>query len=125
MLVGGQAVAYYGYPRPTGDMDLWVAMTPENAKRVADVFREFGFDLPNLKEELFLKEDQIVRIGVPPLRIEVLTTISGVDFGDCYARKTTGTFDGVETNIISLDDLKANKTAANRHKDRDDLENLP
>lgn len=125
LLIGGFAVGFYGYPRPTGDMDLWVAMNPANAARLVAAYREFGFDVPNLREELFLKDDQIIRIGLPPYRIEVMTTISGVDFDQCFQNRTIADIDGVPTAIISLDDLKANKAASNRHKDLDDLENLP
>lgn len=84
-----------------------------------------GFDLPELSSDLFLREEQIVRLGVPPLRIEIMTTISGVDFEQCYRNRVTEVIDGVEVSVISLPDLKANKLAAGRHKDLDDLANLP
>ena len=125
LVVGGHAVAYYGHPRPTGDIDFWVAINPQNAERLVQVFREFGFDVPDLSPQLFLKEKQIVRIGVPPVRVEVLTTISGLSFEECYATRVTDVVDGFPINIISLEHLKANKRAAGRHKDLDDLENLP
>jgi hypothetical protein len=125
LLVGGHAVGYYGYPRPTGDIDFWVAMTAENAQRLVEVFREFGFDVPQLTPELFMTEKSIVRIGVPPLRLEVLTRVSGLEFDECYARRTHGVIDGIPVAILSLDDLRANKRAAGRHKDLADLENLP
>ena len=69
LLIGGYAVGYHGYPRATADMDIWVAIHPENAEKIVSVLREFGFDLPELKPELFLKENQIVRMGVPPVRL--------------------------------------------------------
>lgn len=125
LLVGGFAVTYYGYPRPTGDMDLWVGIHPDNASLLVDALKEFGFNVPNLRKELFLKDDQIIRMGVPPYRIELLTTISGVEFDDCYQRRVLAEIDGVETAVISLEDLKSNKAAADRNKDRNDLENLP
>jgi predicted nucleotidyltransferase len=124
LLVGGHAVAYFGYPRPTGDLDVWVAQSPENAARLVQAVREFGFNVPNLREELFLRDDQIVQMGNPPLRIDVMTTISGVNFADCYARREVIELDSTPVSVISLDDLKANKTASNRHKDLDDLQNL-
>lgn len=74
---------------------------------------------------MFLQEDNIIRMGMPPMRIEIMTTISGVSFEDCYAERVTGTLDGVEVNIISLRHLKINKKESGRHKDLDDLENLP
>jgi hypothetical protein len=74
---------------------------------------------------VFLKEKQIIRMGVPPVRIEIATTISGVDFDECYAQRVTAELDGVKTNIISLSHLKANKEASGRHQDMADLEHLP
>jgi hypothetical protein len=125
LVVGGHAVAYHGYPRPTGDIDFWVAIKPENAARLIRVFKDFGFNHPNLAPELFLKERQVIRIGVPPVRVEVLTTVSGLTFEECYARRVDDAVDGVPIKFISLDHLKANKRAAGRHKDLDDLQNLP
>ena len=87
LLVGGYAVGYHGYPRATADMDVWIAIHPRNAGKMVDVIREFGFAVERLSEELFLKENNIVRLGVPPLRIEVLTTISGVGFEECYGER--------------------------------------
>lgn len=72
LLVGGYAVGYHGYPRATGDMDIWVAVDPTNADKIAKVLREFGFALPQLTPELFLSEERIVRMGNPPFRLEVL-----------------------------------------------------
>jgi len=87
--------------------------------------REFGFATPNLSPELFLRADSIVRMGIPPMRIEVMTTISGVNFEDCFADRVTDSVDGIGVNLISLNHLKINKKASGRHKDLDDLENLP
>jgi predicted nucleotidyltransferase len=125
LLIGGYAVGYHGYPRATADMDIWIAMNPANAERIVAVLKEFGFDLPELSPELFLKEWQIIRLGVPPVRIEIATTISGVNFSDCFAERVTGVIDGVNVNLISLNHLKINKKAAGRHQDLADLENLP
>jgi len=125
LLVGGYAVGYHGYPRATADIDIWVAISPDNADRIVVVLREFGFDLPELMPELFLKEGQIIRLGVPPVRIEIITTISGVKFSQCYAKRVTDKLDGVKVNMICLDHLKRNKKAAGRHKDMADIENLP
>jgi predicted nucleotidyltransferase len=124
LLVGGYAVAYHGYPRGTADIDIWVAVNPDNASRTAQVLRDFGFAMPEVAPELFLSGERVVRMGVPPIRIEVLTAISGVSFEDCYARRVTTILDGVPVSIIGLEDLKTNKRAAGRHKDLDDLENL-
>jgi hypothetical protein len=125
LLIGGYAVGYYGYPRATADMDIWIAIQPHNASRVVAVLKDFGFDVPGLSPDLFLKEGQIIRMGEPPLRIEIATTISGVKFDECFAERKTEVFDGVPVNIISLKHLKVNKQASGRYKDLNDLENLP
>jgi hypothetical protein len=125
LLIGGYAVGYYGYPRATNDMDIWIATHPDNARRMVTVLRVFGFDLPQLSPEIFLTPENIVRMGLPPIRIEVLTTISGVTFDECYTDRLVDMMDGVEVNLISLHHLKVNKQASGRHKDLDDIEHLP
>lgn len=125
LLIGGYAVGYYGYPRATADMDIWIAVHPRNAQKMVEVMREFGFAVKELSEELFLQANNVVRLGMPPLRIEVLTTISGVDFEECYRDRKTDILDDVEVQLISLKHLKANKKATGRFKDLSDLENLP
>jgi predicted nucleotidyltransferase len=125
LLVGGYAVGYHGYPRATADMDLWTAMTAANAQKVTAALREFGFESPELRPGLFLEKEKVIRMGLPPVRIEILTTLSGVDFDGCYSRREIIDLDGVEVNLISLDDLKKNKQAAGRHQDLNDLEHLP
>lgn len=124
LLVGGYAVAYHGYPRATGDIDIWVALERRNAEKIVAVLHLFGFDLPDLSIEMFLEAERIVRLGVPPFRIEILTTISGVSFADCYAERVTDVMDGVELNFINLKYLKINKRASGRLKDLNDLEHL-
>lgn len=122
LLIGGYAVNYYGYARATADMDIWIASRPENADRIATAVREFGFR--DARPDVFLQSEQIVRLGVPPLRIEFLTSISGVDFTDCYKHRIDTVIDGVPVKIIDLDHLKANKKAAGRLKDLTDIEQL-
>lgn len=124
LVIGGYAVNYHGYSRSTDDMDVWVAMTPENAQRVVGALREFGFNLPELSEKLFLLPDKIIRMGIPPVRIEISTTISGVDFAECQRRAITATLDGVPVPLISLADLRKNKQASGRDKDLVDLARL-
>lgn len=125
LLIGGYAVAYHGYPRATAEMDIWIALHPHNADKVVAALKAFGFDLPALSPALFLQEGQIIRMGVPPLRIEIATSISGVRFEECYVARVIDRLDEVEVNLISLTHLKANKKAAGRDKDLNDLENLP
>lgn len=108
LLIGGYAVGFYGHPRTTADMDVWVSDNPENARRLVRVLEEFGMVSDNLTPELFLTPGNIVRMGLPPVRIEILNDI-----------------DGVTVRLISLSDLRRNKRASGRHKDLDDLEHLP
>ena len=124
LLIGGYAVSYHGYPRATADMDVWVAVHPENAGRLVAALKEFGFDVPELSPQLFLSGNQVIRMGVPPMRIEVLTTISGVSFEVCYASRIMDVIDDVEVHLISLEHLRRNKQASGRYKDLDDLEHL-
>lgn len=123
LLVGGYAVGYYGYPRATADMDIWVATDAENVEKIIAALDEFGFI--GIEPELFAKEKQVLRMGVPPLRIELLTGVSGAEFEDCYPARTVANLAGVEINLISLEDLKINKAASGRYKDLNDLEHLP
>jgi hypothetical protein len=122
LLIGGYAVGFYGYPRPTGDMDIWIGINPQNAARVVCALADFGF---SAAPEKFLEENSVVRIGVPPFRLEIITTIDGVDFRKCYDARNTVTIDGVGVDLISLHHLRVNKKASGRLKDLSDLENLP
>ena len=124
LLIGGYAVGYYGYPRATADMDIWIGIRPDNARKLVATLREFGFGDAGLSDELLLEEGKILRMGMPPLRLEIHTSISGVNFEECYRERVQGTIDGVQVNLISLPHLKANKAAAGRHRDLDDLEHL-
>ncbi len=113
-------------PRPPVSFsDIWTAMHPANAERMVETLREFGFDTPDLTAGLFLQEKSIVRMGVPPMRLEIVTTISGVKFEECYSERVTDIMDGVEVSLTSLRHLKINKKASGRHKDLNDLEYLP
>jgi hypothetical protein len=84
-----------------------------------------GFNVPELSEDIFMKEDQIIRMGLPPVRLEITTSISGVEFTECFRDRIVDTIDGVEVNLIDLDHLKKNKKASGRYKDLNDLEHLP
>jgi hypothetical protein len=106
-------------------MDIWVAIDPDNSERVTAVLREFGFDFPELTPVLFLEKNRIVRMGNPPMRIEITTGISGVEFEECYSSRVVDFLDEIEVNIIDLQHLKVNKKAAGRLKDLADLENQP
>jgi predicted nucleotidyltransferase len=122
LLIGGYAVSFHGYPRPTGDLDVWIAAKPESAATMAKLVREFGF--ASATPELFLTPGKVIRMGRPPVRIEIMNAISGVDFSDAYDRRVETVLDGVPVNIIALDDLLNNKRAAGRGKDLDDVRHL-
>ena len=124
LLIGGYAVGYYGYPRATADMDIWIAISKENAKKMTEAIKDFGMKAPALNEGIFLEPGKIIRMGYPPIRIEVLTGISGVNFKQCHARRKEIKIDGIKVKMISLGDLLKNKKASGRHKDLNDLENL-
>ena len=124
LLIGGYAVGYYGYPRATGDMDIWIERSAENAAKMVAVLIAFGFDVPELSTDLLLEVGKIVRMGVPPIRLEILNEISGVTFAECYPSRVRVKLDGIRVDVIGLEDLKTNKAAAGRLKDLDDLEHL-
>ena len=122
LVIGGYAVNYYGYSRATADLDIWIAVNPENSEKTARVVREFGFE--EAEAQAFVKPRQVVRMGVPPVRLEILTSISGVEFAECYDRRLEADFGGVAVHLIGLNDLRQNKLASGRLKDRLDLEQL-
>jgi hypothetical protein len=122
LIIGGYAVGYHGYPRPTGDLDIWISNAPENANRAGEALEEFGFSCPI---DILIQDDQVVRMGIAPFRLEVLTTIDGVRFSDCYSERVMADVNGVEVSLISLRCLKKNKEASGRSKDITDLEHLP
>ena len=125
LLIGAYAVNYHGYIRATGDMDIWIAIDPDNASKIVAVLKEFGFENdPEINPNLFLQEKKIIRMGVPPLRLEISTSISGVDFDECYQSRIIDQLDGVEVNLIDLESLKRNKKASGRPKDLTDLKKL-
>jgi hypothetical protein len=106
-------------------MDIWVPRDEPTATRLVSVLIDFGFGTEEVQPGLFLEEKAIVRMGVPPVRIDITNFIHGVEFAECYPTAVRARVDGVDVRIISLEDLKANKRASGRPKDFDDLENLP
>ena len=125
LVIGGYAVSFHGYVRPTGDIDIWVESSPENARRLTEVFRGFGF-AGAVGSGLDLSDpSRIYRLGIPPVRIEIMTAIDGVTFLECLPHRIVQAIDGISIPFIDLDHLKKNKRASGRHKDLDDLEHLP
>ncbi len=125
LLVGGYAVGFHGYPRATADMEIWVAVSPENASKLVGVFHRFGMRDAGISAALFQEAGKIIRMGLPPMRIEVLTEIDGVKFDECFATRVSAMIDGQEVYVISRKHLRVNKQSSGRYKDLDDLENLP
>ncbi len=125
LLLGGYAVNYHGYHRFTGDIDLWIAIDAANANRVSAALQKFGFSAEAVKPELFTEAGRVHMFGRKPLRIDLLTGPSGVEFEECYRRRIVDSLDGVSLSIISLADLRCNKSASGREKDLLDLKGLP
>jgi len=126
LLLGGYAVNHYGYRRATDDLDIWIAVDPENAKRLSRTLQEFaGFSPTKVRASMFLAEGKVFIFGREPVRIDILTAPSGVGFEESYGRRREVNWDGVIVPLISMADLKRNKKASGRQKDLADLENLP
>jgi hypothetical protein len=124
LVVGGYAVAFHGYPRYTKDLDVWIELTQENADRIIQALQQFGFGSLGLAYSDFLVRDQIIQLGYPPNRIDILTTLPGVEFSECYEHKIQVEIDHVPVNFIDLEHLRINKRASGRAQDLADLENL-
>jgi hypothetical protein len=124
LLIGGYAVGFHGYVRPTGDIDFWISREAENVDRVIAALRDFGFGSTGLTPALFSGRNPIVRMGIPPFCLEILISISGVEFEECYGTRITKMIQDVEVDLIDLEHLKRNKAASGRLKDLNDLEQL-
>jgi hypothetical protein len=124
LLIGGYAVGLYGYPRYTKDLDIWIEVSRENAEKVVKAIESVGFASLGLKAEDFLEAGTIVQIGYPPVRIDLLTRLPGVEFAECYQNRQELKLDGLTTPVISLEDLRKNKRASGRLQDLADLEKL-
>jgi hypothetical protein len=124
LVVGGYAVALHGHPRYTKDLDIWVERSPENAYAILQALSQFGMGSLGLTEGDFLVPDQVIQIGFPPNRIDVLTDASGIEFAACFEQRFVISLDGVDISFIDLENLKKNKKASGRLQDLADLENL-
>ncbi len=124
LIVGGYAVGVHGHPRYTGDLDIWLNPTQENAERVLACVNEFGFASYGLTQNDFIKEGNIVQLGYPPLRIDLLTQIDGVTFRECFENKIQVEIEGLFVNFIGYEDLLKNKKESGRLRDLDDIDNL-
>ena len=124
LVVGGYALAVHGRPRYTGDIDLWIRPTADNATRVLAALADFGFAALKITAADLTQSGNVIQLGYPPRRIDLLTSIDGVSFGPSFARRQIVAVDGVELPIIGLADFKTNKQASGRTQDRADLEAL-
>ena len=122
LLIGGWAVGYHGYPRNTADIDIWIRVDEANCQAVIKMLKEFIGAAPSPED--FFRRPYVLRMGVPPNRVELLTDIAGVDFDHCFENRVTGIIDGVPVTLIGLNDLLINKKAAARDKDVSDAKQL-
>jgi uncharacterized nucleotidyltransferase DUF6036 len=121
IVVGAYALAAHGFPRATGDIDIWVRNSFENAQKIMRALMKFGAPTSHLFEEDFTAPDVVVQLGVEPCRIDLLTGIDGVGFDEAWQRKVSITIDDLEIDILSQEDLLRNKLATGRDKDRGDI----
>ncbi len=124
MIVGGYAVGIHGHPRYTGDLDIWLLPEPANAANIIKAIKDFGFGSLDIKESDLTKEDGVIQLGYPPLRIDLLSGIDGVHFNDCYPNRKIINIDGLSIDFIGYADLIKNKKASGRHQDLGDIDNL-
>ncbi|MFT7824584.1 MAG: DUF6036 family nucleotidyltransferase [Sulfurimonas sp.] len=120
LVVGAYAMGNFGYTRSTHDIDLWVKKTIKNSAKICKALDEFGVPFL-IKPEDFMENNSVIQIGIAPTRIDILTDIDGVAFDDAWKKRVNGKILGVDTGIISLNDLILNKTVSNRSKDKLDL----
>jgi predicted nucleotidyltransferase len=121
LVVGGYAVAFHGHPRYTGDLDLWVWTGAENAESLLTALGDFGFGSVGLVVNDFTEPGRVVQLGYPPVRIDLLTSIDGVEFEACFERRVEIVVEGVPVPFIALDDLRRNKASSGRPQDIADL----
>ena len=124
MIIGGYALAFHGRPRHTGDLDIWIDISEENAQKMFGVINEFGLASLGLQADDFLQKGIITQIGYPPLRIDILNEIDGVEFNEAYQNKLIIDIDGLPISYISLDDLIKNKQVSGRQRDLSDVSEL-
>jgi predicted nucleotidyltransferase len=124
VIVGAQSLAFHGRPRYTGDLDILVRPTPENARLLVDLLKQFGFAHSGFKEADFIEPEQMIQLGRAPNRIDLLSSISGVSTDEAFASKVSAELDGIPVYIISKDALIRNKRAIGRKQDLADHEAL-
>jgi hypothetical protein len=123
LIIGGYAVVYHGYVRSTNDIDIWIDISEANIERLLSALDEFGFSALNFKKTDFMP-NQIIQLGYPPNRIDIITSPAGVSFDECYASKEQVELEMISVNFIDLKNLLKSKKAANRTRDLADIEEL-
>ncbi|HWN24455.1 MAG TPA: hypothetical protein VNN16_05045 [Candidatus Sulfotelmatobacter sp.] len=121
VIVGAQSLAFHGRPRHTGDLDILVRPTPDNARLLLTLLNQFGFEQSSFKETDFLQPEQIIQLGRAPSRIDLLTSISGVSTNEAFTSKISAILDGIPVFILGRDALIRNKRAVGRPQDLADL----
>lgn len=124
LVVGAYAMGMYGYPRATGDIDLWIMASAENSQKIHTALKIFGAPLTQIADNTFAQEDVIFQIGLAPRRIDIITHIDGVDFQQAYEKRQQVKVDGLDIPFISKEDLIKNKKATGRKKDALDADYL-
>jgi len=124
LVVGGYAFAVHAFPRFTNDLDIWIDADEQNAEKILKTLKEFGFQELEVTIGDLTTPDKIVQIGYPPLRIDILTSIDGVEFTDAWKHKMSAEYGNQTMHLINRDHLIQNKKASGREKDRRDLEDL-
>lgn len=124
VIVGGYALAFHGAPRYTGDIDIFVKPDPENARRIMKALGAFGFGSLELTAEDFQSPDRVVQLGVPPVRIDIVTSVTNIFWETAAANRVEGKYGDVVTHYIGRAEFVANKRAVGRKKDLADLEAL-
>lgn len=126
LVVGAHALAVHGVPRATGDLDVWIDATPENASRVWTALLEFGAPVEDvgLVPEDLRQPDRVVQLGVPPRRIDVMTELSGIEFADAWEGRSVHEVESIRVPFIGRTEFVKNKRATGRRKDLADLERL-
>ena len=124
LVVGGYALAFHGYPRYTKDIDIWIWLNKENSEKIIKTLREFGFDSLDLTSEDFMQSGTVIQLGKQPNRIDLLTSVTGLDFDECYSSRDEIDIDDTKVCFVDKENFKKNKKAVGRHQDLADLENL-
>jgi hypothetical protein len=124
LIIGGYAFSFYAEPRFTKDIDILIEQSKENVKKILNCIKDFGFSDLDLTEADFLESEQIIQLGVAPLRIDILTSIKGIDFQKIWENRVVGRYGNIEVNFISKKDLIRCKRKSGRKQDLADIEKL-